>query len=72
MRMTIVEDPERVPDICASYQRIIDRLAGKFEIEALERFAFYDRSRKAAYIVATGERAVYANLILKKGVVPPQ
>ena len=35
----------------------------------LERFEFYDRARKAYCIVATGERAQYANIILKKGVV---
>ncbi len=38
-------------------------------IEYMERFAFYERARNAYAIVATGERAQYANLILKKGVV---
>lgn len=68
-RMQVVEDPARVPEICVSYQQIVRRLAGDFTVEAIERFAFYERSRRAAYIIATGERAVYANLILKKGVV---
>lgn len=35
----------------------------------LERYAFYERSQKAYAIVATGETALYANIILKKGVV---
>ncbi len=35
----------------------------------LERYAFYERSRKAYAIVATGEKALYANVLLKKGVV---
>ena len=35
----------------------------------MERFAFYDRARKAFAVIATGETAVYANIILKKGVV---
>lgn len=35
----------------------------------IERFAFYERARKAYCIVATGEHAQYANIILKKGVV---
>lgn len=68
-RMAMVEDPLRVPDICKSYQDIVHRLAGPFQIEPIERFAFYERSKRAAYIVASGETAVYANLILKKGVV---
>ena len=68
-RMAVVDDPDRVPDICLSFQAIIDRLAGPFPMEALERYAFYERAAKAAYIVASGERAIYANVILKKGVV---
>ena len=35
----------------------------------LERFAFYERARKAYAVVVTGESAIYANVILKKGVV---
>ena len=35
----------------------------------LERFDFYERGRKAYACVATGETALYANIILKKGVV---
>ncbi|MBE6592192.1 MAG: fucose isomerase [Ruminococcaceae bacterium] len=35
----------------------------------LERFDFYDRAKKAFCIVVTGESAIYANVILKKGVV---
>ena len=38
-------------------------------IEILERFTFYERAKNAYAIVATGETAVYANIILKKGVV---
>ena len=36
--------------------------------EKMERFAFYERAKKA-YAIATGESAIYANIILKKGVV---
>jgi L-fucose mutarotase len=68
-RMEVVDDQGRVPDICQSYQQIIHRLSGRFELGAIERFAFYERSRAAAYIIASGERAFYANIILKKGVV---
>ncbi|MDQ0090211.1 L-fucose mutarotase [Paenibacillus anaericanus] len=37
--------------------------------EEVERFAFYERAKKAYAIVSTGERALYANIILKKGVI---
>ncbi|OGO81980.1 MAG: fucose isomerase [Clostridiales bacterium GWC2_40_7] len=39
------------------------------KIEEVERFAFYERAKKAYVIVATGEKALYANIMLKKGVV---
>ena len=35
----------------------------------LERFAFYERAKKAYAVIATGETAIYANIILKKGVI---
>ncbi len=37
--------------------------------EMVERFAFYERAKKAYAVVMTGETALYANIILKKGVV---
>ena len=39
------------------------------ELEQVERFAFYERAKKAYAVVMTGENALYANIILKKGVV---
>jgi L-fucose mutarotase len=70
-RMEVVGDPGAVPDVCAEFQEIVHRRAGDFRIASLERFEFYERSRKAAYIVATTEFRLYGNLILKKGVVLP-
>ncbi|MDD6800929.1 MAG: L-fucose mutarotase [Firmicutes bacterium] len=39
------------------------------EMEQIDRFEFYDRAKKAFAVVATGETALYGNIILKKGVV---
>lgn len=39
------------------------------KIEYLERFEFYRRAQNAYAVLATGEAAVYANVLLKKGVV---
>ena len=41
----------------------------KEEPENIERFAFYERAKKAYAVVMTGEEALYANIILKKGVI---
>ena len=38
-------------------------------LKMMERFAFYERAKKAYAVVATGETAIYANILLKKGVV---
>lgn len=39
-------------------------------VERVERFAFYERTKKAFAVVMTGETAKYGNIILKKGVTP--
>ncbi|TYP70192.1 L-fucose mutarotase [Paenibacillus methanolicus] len=56
--------------IWATYGTIIAERAGAdIAVGFLERFAFYERARAAYAIVATGERAQYGNVILKKGVI---
>lgn len=50
------------------YARIIKPYTDE-KIEQIERFAFYERAKNAYAVVMTGERALYANIILKKGVV---
>jgi L-fucose mutarotase len=35
----------------------------------IDRFDYYERSKKAYAVIATGEKAQYANVILKKGVI---
>lgn len=68
--MQVVPGDDTVPEIWDRYREIIRERAGDgFGVEEVERFAFYDRSRQACSIVATGESALYANIILKKGVV---
>lgn len=71
-RMQMVDTPDAVPPICRSFQAIIEEMAGPFTVAPLERFAFYERASRAAFVVATGEQALYANLILVKGVVTPE
>lgn len=57
----------------AAYRVPIDRWwPGTPPIARLERFAFYERAKKAFAVVMTGETAKYGNIILKKGVVSPE
>ncbi len=39
------------------------------EFDSIERFAFYERAKSAYAVIATGEEALYANILIKKGVV---
>ncbi|RYH00473.1 MAG: ribose ABC transporter [Alphaproteobacteria bacterium] len=68
-RMAVVGRPEEVPEVCGLFQDAVNRLAGDFPIQPVERFAFYEMAKKAQLIVATGERRLYGNLILKTGVL---
>jgi L-fucose mutarotase len=68
-RMAVVDKPDEVPSITAEFAAALATGGYRGPIEAIERFAFYERARKAFAIVATGETRLYGNLILKKGVV---
>ena len=58
------------PEIWATYEDILNKYEpDHHEIDYTERFAFYERAKDAYLIIATGEKAIYANILLKKGVV---
>ncbi len=57
------------PEIWDAYEKIITENNGETNISQIERFDFYARSREAYAVIATSESALYANIILKKGVV---
>jgi len=67
--MEVVPGDDVVPVIWDEYKKIIENYEPGTQIENVERFAFYERAKKAYAVVMTGETAIYANIILKKGVV---
>ena len=70
MLMEVVPGDPVVPTIWDEYKEIINKYEPEnCKIEMIERFAFYERAKTAYAVVATGEEAIYANIILKKGVV---
>jgi len=70
--MQVVGKPELVPPVVKEMQALVDRVVpGAPHIAAVERFAFYALAKTAYAVIATGERAFYANLIIRKGVIPP-
>lgn len=57
------------PAIFAEFRALLPGL----ELQPLKRFEFYDAARglDLALAIATGERRIYANILLTIGVVPP-
>ncbi len=67
LMQTVKGDP--IPTIWDEYFKIANDNDDNLRKGNLERFAFYERAKNAYAIIATGEGAVYANIILKKGVI---
>jgi L-fucose mutarotase len=68
--MAVVAGDTVKPVIWSEYRKIITRSEPTFtDFEMVERYAFYDRAKKAYAVLATSEAAQYANIILKKGVI---
>lgn len=65
-------DPERSGLIHAAIDATCARLAPSHPVRPLSGDALYPRIRAAHTVVATGERALYANVILRKGVIRPE
>ena len=71
--MEVVPGDQVETPIWGEYERILRQAEGdRVKIGNVERFAFYERAKKAYAIITTGETALYANLILKKGVIVPR
>ena len=54
-----------------TYKEIIRKYddRGDAAVGNIERFTFYEEAKKVYAIIATGESALYANIMLQKGVV---
>lgn len=67
--MQVAEGDCAKTPIWETYRALIARHETRDVIREVERFAFYEEARAAYAVVATGETAVYANIMLQKGVV---
>ena len=67
--LTVSPTPSQRQAWVSSCKVIAAREGAKFKLASLERFAFYERANACYAVVATGERRLYGNIILKKGVV---
>ncbi len=69
MLMQVVPGDDVRPAIWEEYRKTAAAHDPNVREGQIERFAFYERAKNAYAIVATGEGAIYANIILKKGVI---
>ena len=68
--MAVVPGDDTKPTIWEDYRKIVVASGEEFtDFDFVERFAFYERAKQAYAVVATSEKALYANVILKKGVL---
>ncbi|HHO58288.1 MAG TPA: fucose isomerase [Oceanithermus profundus] len=59
------------PEIWKAFDAVLAGSGEDARVEAIDRFAYYERAREAYAIVATSETRLYACIILKKGVIFP-
>ena len=57
------------PTIWKEYESIAKSKDENMKLKNIDRFEFYERAKQAYAVIATGEEAIYANIILKKGVI---
>jgi L-fucose mutarotase len=69
--MQVVGDAGAVPPVVAEMNAALARAGAKAAV-SVDRHAFYAAAETAYAVVQTGERRFYGNILLTKGVVPPQ
>ena len=73
-RMQVVGDPDKVLPLFTQMQATCSRVDGRdIALNPLERFAFYEKAKRAFAIIRTSDSGPYGCFILKKGVIdlPP-
>ena len=69
-RMQVVGEPNKILPVMKEVQARVTAVNGP-KLIGIERFAFYDRAKKAYAVIQTDERRFYGCFAFRKGVVPP-
>ncbi|AKR57042.1 hypothetical protein XM25_14820 [Devosia sp. H5989] len=69
--MQVVGEPDKRMPVMEEFDAIVAHYEPGMKLKLVERFAFYDRVESAFAIVQTGERRLYGNILLKKGIIRP-
>lgn len=69
--VSVMDAGEFTPPIWDVYKEIVKHYDDEkyIDFKKVERFEFYERAREAYAIISTSESELYANIILKKGVI---
>ena len=70
--MEMMGEPGKRIETHKDFEKIIQKHEPKMKLSLIERFAFYERVHGAYAIVQTGERRLYGNVLLKKGIIRPE
>lgn len=70
--MQVVGNAGKREPVMDEMATIVSRHEPAMSLASMERFAFYERVSKAYAIIQTGERRLYGNILLKKGIIRPQ
>ena len=69
-RIEVVGESDKILPVMQEAQVQVSAVNGP-KLIGIERFAFYDRAKKAYAVIQTGERRFYGCFAFRKGVVPP-
>lgn len=68
--MSVLPDDDYKPVVWDTYRQVIKDSGEPFnDFAFVDRFGFYDRAKAAYAVVTTSEPALYANIVLTKGVI---
>lgn len=70
LRMEVAGEPETVTKVQQEFHSVAEAAEGRaVPLGSIERFAFYERAKRAFAVVATSEARTYGCFILSKGVI---
>ena len=70
-RMEVVGEPKTILPVMEEVQAEVTAAGGPNQMMSIERYAFYDRAKKAYAVIQSGERRFYGCFAFRKGVVGP-
>jgi L-fucose mutarotase len=71
--MQVAGDPDSIPETVREFQESMNHAEKRtIKMDRIGRFSFYDRTKSAFAVVATGETRLYGCILITKGVIRPK